>query len=139
MVSTSVRVVLGGLLAGLVMNIGESILNVPVLGEQMDAAMKALGLEPPGGGAIVLFITITFGLGILMVWLYAAMRPRLGAGPKTAVIVGLVIWLLAYFWGLVPMWILGMLPGQVVVIACIWGLVEVPLASVAGAWMYREG
>lgn len=41
------RVVLGGLLAGLVLNIGESILNVPILGAQMDAAMESLGLAPP--------------------------------------------------------------------------------------------
>lgn len=81
---------------------------------------------------------MTFGIGIVMVWLYAAVRPRLGAGPKTAVIVGLVIWLMAWVFVLLPMSVTGMLPGRLALIACIWGLVEVPLASVAGAWVYRE-
>ena len=132
------RVILGGLLAGLVMNIGETILNVPILGAQMDAAMESLGLDPPGGGAIAVFVIMTFGLGILMVWLYAAVRPRLGAGPQTAVIVGLVIWVLAWVFAGVPMAVMGMFPTRVMLIVCIWGLVEAPLASVAGAWLYRE-
>ena len=132
------RVILGGLLAGLVMNIGETILNVPILGAQMDAAMAALGLEPVGGGAIAWFVIMTFGFGIVMVWLYAAVRPRLGAGPQTAVIVGLVIWLVSWVFVLIPMAIIGMFPTRVVIITCIWGLVEAPLAAVAGAWVYRE-
>ncbi len=32
-----------------------------------------------------------------------------------------------------------MLPGRLAMIGSLWGLVEVPLAAVAGAWMYREG
>jgi hypothetical protein len=133
------RVVGGGLVAGLVMNISQSILNVPVLGAEMDAELAALNLPAPGGGAIGIFVLMGFLLGILTVWLYAAVRPRLGPGPRTAVIVGLVIWATAYFYGLMGMGVMGMLSGRVVTIASVWGLVELPLAAVAGAWMYREG
>ena len=34
------RVILGGLLAGLIINISETILNVPVMGDQMAEALK---------------------------------------------------------------------------------------------------
>ena len=86
-----------------------------------------------------MFVTLTFVFGILLVWLYAAVRPRLGPGPKTAIKIGVVIWVLAYFGPLVSMGVMGMLPGRLALIGSIWGLVEVPLAAVAGAWMYREG
>ena len=132
------RVVSGGLVAGLVMNIGEFILNEPLLGADLTAALEARNLPAVGGGAIGVFVTLTFVFGILLVWLYAAVRPRLGPGPKTAISIGVVIWVLAYFGPLVSMSVMGMLPGRLVLIGSIWGLVEVPLAAVAGAWMYRE-
>ena len=42
------RVILGGLLAGLVINIGESVLNLFVVAQGMDQALKArnLSVEP---------------------------------------------------------------------------------------------
>ena len=78
-------VIFGGLLAGLIINISETILNLPVLGADLEAALKALNLPPVGGGAIGVFILGGFGLGVLLVWLYAGMRPRFGAGPSTAI------------------------------------------------------
>ena len=45
------RVILGGLLAGLVINIGESILNLAIAGERMELAYRELNLQPsPGCG-----------------------------------------------------------------------------------------
>jgi hypothetical protein len=75
------RVLAGGLVAGLIINIGESILNVPLAGEELAQALEARNLPPVGGGAIAYFIGMCFLLGILMVWIYAAVRPRLGPGP----------------------------------------------------------
>jgi hypothetical protein len=132
------RVVIGGLVAGLVMNVGEYILNEPLLGADLTAALAERNLPPVGGGAIGVFVTMTFAFGILLVWLYAAARPRLGAGPKAAVTIGVVFWFLAYFGPLVAMNVMGLLPGRLAMIGAVWGLVEVPLAALAGAWMYRE-
>ncbi|HAK54759.1 MAG: hypothetical protein QF463_01170 [Vicinamibacterales bacterium] len=132
------RVVVGGLVAGLVMNVGEYILNEPLLGAELTAALEARNLPAVGGGAIGVFVTMTFAFGILLVWLYAAVRPRLGPGPKTAVTIGVVVWFLAYFGPTVAMNVMGMLPGRLAMIGAVWGLVEVPLAALAGAWMYHE-
>jgi hypothetical protein len=132
------RVILGGLLAGLIINIGEYLLNERVLGAEMEAALQNLGLAPPGGSAIGVFVLMGFILGIATVWLYAAIRPRYGAGPKTAITTGLTVWFLAYLWGSVGFVVMGMFPANLVLFALVWGLVEIVLASLAGAWVYKE-
>ncbi len=81
------RVFLGGLLAGLVINIFEYVTNGVVLAADWDAAMRALGRHLPMS-AIAVFVVGGFISGIAAIWLYAAARPRFGAGPKTAVLTG---------------------------------------------------
>ncbi len=132
------RVILGGLLAGLVLNIGEFLLNEPILGKQWVAAMEALNLPPIGGSAIGWFVAMSFALGIAIVWLYAAIRPRFGAGPKTALCAGLTVWFFVWLWGFGGTVVLGLYPTKLVLITVIWGLFEVPIAAVVGAWPYKE-
>ncbi len=79
------RVVIGGLLAGLIINVGEFILNGLLLEEQMNAAMAALNKPPINPNMIMWFVLFGFGLGCMLVWTYAAIRPRFGAGVKTAI------------------------------------------------------
>lgn len=132
------RVLLGGLVAGLVINIGEFILNEPILGEQWRAAMESLNREAIGGQAIAVFVVLAFFIGIACVYTYAAIRPRFGAGPKTAVCAGLLVWALGYLYpaiGAVPTKIF---PTSLLVIGTAWGLFELPIAAVAGAWIYHE-
>lgn len=132
------RVILGGLLAGLVINVGEFILNEPILGEQWQAAMESLNREPMGGQAIAVFVVLAFLVGIACVYTYAAIRPRFGAGAKTAVCAGLLVWALAYLYpaiGAVPT---DIFPTSLLAIGTLWGLFEIPIATVAGAWLYRE-
>lgn len=131
-------VVKGGLAAGLLINISEYILNEPVLGEQMGAELTRMNLPPVGGSAIAVFVAFGFGLGILMVWLYAAIRPRFGPGPKTAAIAGLVVWFLAYLYPSAAMCVIGVFPAGMVTFAVVWGLVELLIASIVGAWLYTE-
>lgn len=133
-----VRVLLGGLLAGLVLNIGEFLLNEPILGEQWAEAMIAMNKPPMTGDVIGIFVVMSFILGIAMVWLYAAVRPRFGAGPKTAVVTGLTVWFLVWLWGFGSTIAMDLYPRNLVLITIAWGLIEVPLAAVAGAWLYKE-
>src|SRR3972149_7054816 len=66
------RVVLGGLVAGFIINIGEFLLNEPILGRKTAAAMETLGRPPMGNQAITLFVVLGFVLGIGAVYLYPA-------------------------------------------------------------------
>ncbi|PYV63727.1 MAG: hypothetical protein DMG97_36975 [Acidobacteria bacterium] len=115
------RVILGGLLAGVVINIVEFVTN---------------GVAPTG--AIVMFNVWGFLLGIAAVWLYAAIRPRYGSGPNTAIRAGLVAWALAVFLPNLSNYPLGLFPTRLLVISTVVALIELPLATVVGAWSYKE-
>ena len=132
------RVVLGGLVAGVVLNIGETVLNALILMKDWEDAMRAIGKEPLGGAAIAVMIVLLFGLGVLSVWLYAAIRPRFGPGPKTAICAGLAVWALSYAFPSISGIPTGVFPTRLFVIATIWGLVEAPIATLVGAWLYKE-
>jgi hypothetical protein len=75
--------------------------------------------------------------GIWLVWLYAAIRPRLGAGVRTAIIAGLALWVAGALSSLSTT-IAGVLPSSLTVTAIVWGLFEMPIATVVGAWLYKE-
>lgn len=77
------RVILGGLVAGVIINIFEFVLNGVVLAKDMEAATRALGREI-GGSQLAMFVVWGFLVGIFAIWLYAAIRPRYGVGWKTA-------------------------------------------------------
>jgi hypothetical protein len=133
------RVVLGGLAAGLVINASEYVLNEIVLAEDMQAAITRMNLPPIGGPTIAVFMLFGFILGITTVWLYAAIRPRFGAGPTTALCAGSTVWLLAYLYPSVGYWVMGMMPAGAIVTAVVWGLVELLAAALVGGYLYQEG
>jgi hypothetical protein len=132
------RVIAGGLVAGLIVNIGETILNVPLLGPQMEQALQARNLPPVGGGAIAYFVAMCFVLGVAMVWTYAAVRPRLGPGPKTAVTIGVLAWFMTLVWSGGTQVAMGVMPLNLTILGLAWGLGEIVIASVAGAAVYKE-
>ena len=132
------RVFAGGLLAGLVINIGEFVLNEPILGAEFAEVMASMNREPPGSGAIMIFVIMGFAIGILAVWLYAAIRPRFGPGARTAVCAGLTVWALGWLVPNISFAAMGLMPAKLLVIATVWSAVEVTLATVAGAWLYTE-
>jgi len=132
------RVILGGLLAGLVINISEAILNIVVVGAQMEELLKARNMPPIGGSEIATFVLLGFILGIVTIWLYAAIRPRYGAGPGSAIMAGLIVFFLAYLYPNAGLTVMGFMTGSMMLIIDVWGLVEILVAAVAGAWLYRE-
>lgn len=132
------RVIGGGLLAGLVMNIGQTLLNAVVLAEASAELAKRMNLEPPGGAQIGLFVLLTFLLGITLVWFYAAIRPRYGPGPKTAICAALAVCFLARLLPTIIYAVGGMLTVNIALIAGAWSVAELILAALAGAWVYKE-
>src|SRR2546429_9282646 len=83
------RVIVGGLLAGVVLNAFDYVYYGVVMKSDMAAAMQALGKQPKAIDALVpwfIFLDFIYGIGLLGV--YAAIRPPFGAGPKTGGIAG---------------------------------------------------
>jgi hypothetical protein len=69
---------------------------------------------------------------------YAAIRPRFGAGPRTALIASVFVWLLVSAWANLTSLALGLFPARLIAITMAWQALEIPLATLAGAWAYRE-
>jgi hypothetical protein len=132
------RVLLGGLVAGVILNVGEFLLNGFVLAKQMEDFFKKCGFPMPGRSFFVIAIVITFVLGIVIVLGYAAIRPRCGAGPKTAIIAGLFAWFGVVVYGNVIAVGLGMEPANLMAMVLGWELVEYLLATLVGAALYKE-
>jgi hypothetical protein len=134
----TMRVVLAGIVAGLVINVSQFVLNMVVLAGDMATSLARMNLPPFGGSAIPIFIALGFLGGIAMVWIYAAMRARFGPGPRTAVLAGVIVWFFAYFYSGAAMYAIGVYPPRIMAISMVWGLFESIVAALAGGAMYSE-
>ena len=133
------RVFLGGLLAGVIVNISEWILNGVVLKTAHEEAMKALNKAVPmSGSQMAVWVLIGFVFGIAAIWLYAAIRPRYGPGPGTAARAGIAAWFFMNLYSTIVMANMGLFQGNALVVAAIWTLVQWIVATVVGAWAYKE-
>lgn len=132
------RVVVGGLIAGLIVNLGELAVNVWMLGGAWKEALAGLGLavDVP---ALVLWGSGSFVLGIVGVWIYAASSARYGPGPATAMRAALAVWAAAFLVPTVGFFGTGVFPRGLIAIALLAGLVEVAIGVYVGSWLYREG
>jgi len=128
------RILLAGLVAGLLFNI---LGMASALAFDLQAAFTRLGWEP-APGAFPLHLSMRFGLGIASVFLYAAIRPRFGPGLKTAMIAGVYLWFVGYLLTGILMTEIGVFDLSQGFLLVIWGLIEAPLATSVGAWLYRE-
>src|SRR6267378_6908790 len=126
------KVLIGGLIAGVV-------LNVMLLKAQMAAAMQAVGKPPMTNAQIPWFVVLDFVAGVFLVWLYAAIRPRFGAGPITAAKAGIAAWFVGGLLVTLFMWPMETMPHNLMITTTVVGLVSWTLAAVIGAKFYTEG
>jgi len=134
-----IGVLKGGLAAAVIMNISQYILNLPVAGAQMAQELAARNLPPAeSAGQIAMFAVSTTILGFITVFVYAAIRPRLGPGPKTAMAAGLVVWSASYLYAAILAGTIGVYSMGLVVVIILWSLVEMLVASAVGGFLYNE-
>ena len=132
-------VLLGGLVAGTLLALGEAVLGTVVLSGEWEQTSVEPEAMTYGTWRSLAVISVVFATGFVLTWLYAAIRPRFGPGPKTAIIAGLALWTVAWALMGLSLTFSGMVTPRIALVSAIWGLFEVPLASLAGAWLYREG
>lgn len=134
------KVIVGGLIAGLVFNIGDFVINTMLLAADNAAFLQRLGIDPASmesAAGMAPWIVIDFLFGLLVVWTYAAIRPRLGPGVSTAIIAGLIPYLGATL-VLAGFTSMGVFPTAMFIKGSIASLVNTAIGSVAGAWAYTE-
>jgi hypothetical protein len=133
------RVFLGGLLAGVFINISEFLLHAVVLKKDLEDAMRSLNRTlPMTGGQTAVWVLFGFAIGIASVWLYAAIRPRYGPGAGTASRAAVAVWFFGSLLGAIGNANLGLFPSNVLVVGVIWELVQTVIATMLGAWAYKE-
>jgi hypothetical protein len=127
-----------GLAAGAVILVVEGVAST-LYEEGMLAALAGHNLTLPTGARAYAAQAIGCLLtGLALAFFYAAARPRLGPGPRTAMIVALVFWL----GGVLPMLsgyeLIELFPSRMIALWSVIGLVELTLGALAGGWVYRE-
>jgi hypothetical protein len=134
------KVVVGGLVAGVVANAVDFVTNNYVLAADWQAWATAHNIDPAAltSGAVAgTWVVVDFLFGILLVWTYAAMRPRFGPGIQTAFFAGLAIYLgpTLVLFGFTMM---GMMTMAMFVKGSCAALVSTFGAAIVGAAIYKE-
>src|SRR5258708_7210872 len=124
------KVLIGGLMGGAVLNVVAWVLFGVVLKDQRAAAMTSINRPAMTNAQIPWFVFLDFVAGIFLVWLYAAIRPRFGAGPGTAAKAGVAGWFLGSLLVTLFMWPMHLLPQNLTILTTILTLGEWPLATV---------
>ena len=132
------RILLGGLAAGVFINAGEAILNAGILMDDYEAMTATYGLTE-ASWAMAGYIAGSFVFAFAIAWLYAAIRPRFGPGPRTAVLAGALVWVVG---NAVPtIWFMAMglaFGAGATLLIVVWGFAEMVLAGMIAGWLYRE-
>jgi hypothetical protein len=135
------KVLVGGLAAGVVLNVIDWLANGVLMADRMkaeaDAFRPGLGDAMMQGSSIAIYVISDLVIGIMLVWTYAAIRPRFGPGPKTALQAALLFWILGAIMmaGYLQMGLMSM--GLWWTVAIIL-LVNLSLAAWVGAMLYTE-
>lgn len=128
----------GGFLAGLVMWVIEGIGSVLYM-DEAQTALEAHNLSMDLSASFMMMtVLVSLIAGLVLIFVYAAIRPRFGPGPRTAVIAAVALWFGGYLLSLIGYGMMGLYPGALLTIWAVIGLVEMILGGLVGGWFYRE-
>jgi len=135
------RVLLGGIVAGGIIFIITGIVNGGILNNDFQNWAQGMGnlIHPPQQSiSMGLWTVMNFIHGIAGIWIYAVMRPRFGAGPKTALFAGLALWIISKFTTAFDFIALGIFPSKIIAGQLIGSFVAIVLCIILSARLYKE-
>jgi len=133
------RLLLGGIVAGIVADVLGYLVDGLWLAQSWNDGMLALGRSGIGGTQIVWYDVLGLLGGIAAIWVYAGIRPRFGAGWKTALYAGLAVWFIGTLLPNVSfMYVPGLFGRRLTLLTTLGGLVEIVVGTIAGAALYKE-
>ncbi len=132
---------LGSFAAGLVLFFITGAVNGAVLNADFQAWMQSMGslIHPPAQPVpMALWTLMSLIYGLAGVWIYAAIRPRFGSGPKTALRSRIMLWAISKLATSLDLIALGILPNKIIAGELIGSLVATLAAVFVGAWLYGQ-
>jgi hypothetical protein len=135
------RVILGGLVAGVVIFITLSLVHGKLLASDWMAWKGTVGAilsGPSEHTSMKLWFLQSVLVGLTGVWVYAGIRPRYGAGAKTALLAGFIMWLATNVTHGINDVAMGVLPHRIIQVALIGEFVATMLGIFIGAAIYKE-
>jgi hypothetical protein len=132
------RVILGGVLAGVVLFVGGWVVDGMLLAVRWQAQMGSMGKQMDmSGTGMVAVVVWALLLGIILVWLYAAIRAQYRPGVGTAVTAAVLAWLLSCVLPNLFLWGMNLFGPKLLAATTAGALVYMIIAAVAGAWVYK--
>lgn len=108
------------------------------LAEDLVAMTERLNLPPVAPYWFLVHLFANFATATAAVWPYAAVRPRLGPGLKSAALVAAAVWYLTFVTSSLGIGSMGMVPFRFLLITIVWGFFQMLLATSAVAWVCKE-
>lgn len=135
------KLLVGGLIAGVVLSVIDVAMYGAILKAPMAVAWKTVGrptmTDTQRDLEVPMSILLDLVVGIFLVWVYAAILPRFGAGLGTALKAGLASWFMASLLS-AAFSVQGIMPLGVMTITMLVLFLEYPIAVVIGAKFYSE-
>ena len=137
MAINSGKVVVGGLVAGVVANGLDYLFQGVVLRPDFEIMRQRLNLDPVAANNPVPWIIVDFILGFLLIVTYVGFRARWGPGPKTAIYAGVVIFVsIASVMGALTA--IGVFTTDTYLKSSALSLITTISAALAAAFVYKE-
>lgn len=132
------RLLVGGFVVGVLLWLLEAASSMIYL-DDMRVALQAHNLVLQMKSSTWLASLAGFLMfGLTLVFMYVAMRPRFGPGPKTAIVAAVTLWLGGYVTSLIGYDQIALYPRSLLYLWGVVGLLQLIIGSLVGAWIYRE-
>ena len=134
------RLFVGSVIAAIIMFVTDGLIHEMLAKADWHALYEALGArEPePHGASMAYFAIFELGRGFTAIMFYVLMRPFFGAGPKTAVIAGIIGWIAFSLTGPVQFIPLGFFSNALWLKVGAIQLIVSIIATLAGAALYKD-
>ncbi|HVF18096.1 MAG TPA: hypothetical protein VNA21_14345 [Steroidobacteraceae bacterium] len=122
--------IVGGVVAGAVIILGEVPLNFWLLAEEWSAVATRLSLPQPSAAVAVQGVIKLLLLGVFAVWL--AQRLQTPSRLHASLLAGGIVWVLVWAWVQWGMLLAGYVTPKIMALTLAWGYVELPFATWVG-------
>lgn len=134
------RLILGSLIAAFIMFVTDGFIHGTIAQADWKAVYSGLRASEPAehGMSMVYFAIFELGRGFTAMMFYVLMRAYFGAGPKTAMLAGIVGWIAFSLTGPVQFIPLGFFSNALWLKVGAIHLITSILATIAGAALYKD-